>query len=271
VTKYKYFFGSDSRSIPYLETIFNSDKNIKVVTTPPIQKGRGKKFILNAVEEYCINKEIKYFYYKSNDKYDDMLFGISASFSKIFTPNFLKNNNKIYNIHLSLLPKLRGPSPVEFSILNNFSTTGITVFEVNESIDTGKIVYQEQIYVESNDYASDLYDKLSRVFIKSYNSIDFNSDGQKQTGTGSLTRKFSKPDFNIANDNLHNSKIKIRAFNVLGPAYTTYKDKILKIHSYSNVEDSEGIMFEEGVLYPEYVTPEGKNKMLFPDYIRGIK
>ena len=61
-------------------------------------------------KDYCnitVNKEIKYFYYKSNDKYDDMLFGISASFSKIFTPNFLKNNNKIYNIHLSLLPKLR--------------------------------------------------------------------------------------------------------------------------------------------------------------------
>ena len=271
MTKYKYFFGSDSRSIPYLTTIFNSDNNIKVVTTPPIQKGRGKKFILNAVEKYCIDNEIEFFYYTSNDKYDDMIFGISASFSKIFSQNFLKHNNKIYNIHLSLLPELRGPSPVEFTILNNISTTGISVFEINESIDTGKILFQEQINVESNDYASDLYEKLSQVFIKSYNSIDFNSDGQTQTGTGSVTRKFSKPDFNIANDNLNNSKIKIRAFNVLGPAYTTYKNKILKIHSYSNVEDSEGIMFEEGVLYPEYVTPEGKNKMLFPDYIRGIK
>ena len=271
MTKYKYFFGSDSRSIPYLETIFNSDKNIKVITTPPIQKGRGKKFILNDVEEYCINNEIEFFYYKSNDKYNDMVFGISASFSKIFNPNFLKNNNKIYNIHLSLLPELRGPSPVEFTILNNFSTTGITVFEVNESIDTGKIVYQEQIHVGSNDYASDLYKKLSQVFNKSYNLIDFNSDGTKQTGTGSLTSKFSKSDLCIVNDNLNKSKLKIRAFNVLGPAYTIYRDKILKIHSYSNVEDSEGIMFEEGVLYPEYVTPEGKNKMLFPDYIRGIK
>ena len=271
MTKYKYFFGSDSRSIPYLETIFNNDNNIKVVTTPPIQKGRGKKFILNAVEEYCINNEIEFFYYKSNDIYNDMVFGISASFSKIFNPNFLKNNDKIYNIHLSLLPELRGPSPVEFTILNNYSTTGITVFEVNESIDTGKIVYQEQIHVGSNDYASDLYKKLSQVFNKSYNLIDFNSDGTKQTGTGSLTSKFSKSDLCIVNDNLNKSKRKIRAFNVLGPAYTIYRDKILKIHSYSNVEDSEGIMFEEGVLYPEYVTPEGKNKMLFPDYIRGIK
>ena len=271
MTKYKYFFGSDSRSIPYLTTIFNSDKNIKVVTTPPIQKGRGKKFILNAVEEYCLNNDIEFYYYKSNDKYDDMIFGISASFSKIFNSNFLNNNNKIFNIHLSLLPELRGPSPVEFTILNNFSTTGISVFEVNESIDTGKIVYQEQIYVGSNDYASDLYEKLSQVFNKSYNSIDFNSDGIKQTGTGSLTSKFSKSDFSILNDNLIKSKIKIRAFNVLGPAYTIYRDKILKIHSYSNVEDSKGIMYEEGVLYPEYVTPEGKNKMLFPDYIRGIK
>ena len=98
MTKYKYFFGSDSRSIPYLTTIFNSDKNIKVVTTPPIQKGRGKKFIFNAVEEYCLNNDIEFYYYKSNDKYDDMIFGISASFSKIFNSNFLKNNNKIFNI-----------------------------------------------------------------------------------------------------------------------------------------------------------------------------
>ena len=90
-----------------------------------------------------VNNEIEFFYYKSNDIYNDMVFGISASFSKIFNPNFLMNNNKIYNIHLSLLPELRGPSPVEFTILNNFSTTGITVFEVNESIDTGKIVYQQ--------------------------------------------------------------------------------------------------------------------------------
>ena len=63
--------------------------------------------------------------------------GISASFAKIFSTKFLKSNNSIFNIHLSLLPELRGPSPVESAILNNNSKTGYTVFRIDEDIDTG--------------------------------------------------------------------------------------------------------------------------------------
>ena len=73
------------------------------------------------------------------------------------------------------------------------------------------------------------------------------------------------------NDHLDTAKIKIRAFNVLGPAFTSYNNKILKIHSYTEDANSEGIMLKDGLLFPEYVTPEGKQKMLFPDYMRGIK
>ena len=57
----------------------------------------------------------------------------------------------------------------------------------------------------------------------------------------------------------------------MGPSFILHKNKILKIHSYTEESNSEGIMYKEGVLYPEYVTPEGKNKMLFPDYLRGLK
>ena len=77
--------------------------------------------------------------------------------------------------------------------------------------------------------------------------------------------------YDLSLNNLDNAKIKIRAFNVLGPAFTYFNDKVLKIHSYTEEANSEGIIFNEGVLYPEYVTPEGKKQMLFPDYIRGIK
>ena len=63
MTKFKYFFGSDSRSLPYLSTIHNFEKTIKVVTTPPIQKGRGKKLLYNPVEEYCRVNNIEFTYY----------------------------------------------------------------------------------------------------------------------------------------------------------------------------------------------------------------
>ena len=271
MTKYNYFFGSDERSVPYLTVIHKNHKPIKVVTTPPNQKGRGKKHKINAVEEYCRNNNIEFVYFSQNDKYEDMEIGISASFSRIFKSNFLNANNNIFNIHLSLLPKFRGPSPVEFAILNQEHVTGYTVFQINNDIDTGRIVYKEDLKINNTHYASDVYRKLAKLFENAYSSINFNSSGIEQTGAPTLTTKFNKENFNIMNDHLDTAKIKIRAFNVLGPAFTSYNNKILKIHSYTEDANSEGIMLKDGLLFPEYVTPEGKQKMLFPDYMRGIK
>ena len=166
MTKYRYFFGSDSRSLPYLTVVRNERIPIKVVTTPPNVKGRGKKLQYNSVEDYCRNNDIEFIYYSHDDRYKDMEIGISASFSKIFNSDFLRNNNNIFNIHLSLLPKFRGPSPVEFSILNEEHITGFTVFKINEAIDTGRIIYQEDIEIKSTDYASDVYDKLDKLFLR---------------------------------------------------------------------------------------------------------
>ena len=49
--KYKYFFGSDKRSVPYLEVLIHSFDNLKVVTVEPKQSGRGRKLKLNPVEQ----------------------------------------------------------------------------------------------------------------------------------------------------------------------------------------------------------------------------
>ena len=50
MTKYRYFFGTDLRSIPYLTVLHNNNTQIKVVTTPANKKGRGGKLQYNAVE-----------------------------------------------------------------------------------------------------------------------------------------------------------------------------------------------------------------------------
>ncbi len=271
MTKYKYFFGSDFRSIPYLTTVNKFEENIIVVTTEPIKSGRGKKISVNPVEEFCKSHNIKFLYFSQDAVYNNMDIGISASFAKIFSAEFIKSNSNIFNIHLSLLPELRGPSPVEYSILDNYTRTGFTVFRIDEDIDTGRIIYQKDITISENDYASSIYKKLSDSFSESYKEIDYSYSGKAQATNSSSTYKFSKNEFNISEDTLINAKTKIRAFNVLGPSFTSYQNKILKIHTYTEEQNSEGIMYKEGILYPEYVTPEGKNKMLFPDYLRGLK
>ena len=262
MTKYKYFFGSDFRSIPFLTTINNFEESIIVVTTEPV-KVDEEKTVLNPVEEFCKSNNIEFKYFSQDAVYSNMDIGISASFAKIFTTKFLKSNNSIFNIHLSLLPELRGPSPVETAILNNYTTTGFTVFHIDEEIDTGRIIFQKGVSISDDDYASNIYERLSKCFNDNYKEIDFLTTGKEQPQNSSKTSKFSKSDFNISEESLLKAKTKIRAFNIMGPSFTSHKNKILKIHSYTEECNSEGIMYKEGVLYPEYVTPEEKIKCYF--------
>ena len=268
--KFKYFFGSDSRSLPFLSTLHDEISRLKVITLPPKKKGRGRKNTTNPVEVFCIENNIDFDYFDESKHYHDMKFGIVASFSKIFKNSFLENNSELFNIHLSLLPKYRGPTPVETAILNNEIESGYTVFKIDKNIDTGKIIFQNSLNIK-NKYASDIYSEIYNLFKSDFSSIDFHTTGLDQDGKTSSTVKFIKNDFNISGSSISEAKNKIRAFDTLGPAFVVFNDKILKVHSYSDVENKSRIELGDGYLFPVDVTPEGKRKMSFDDYLRGLK
>ena len=268
--KFKYFFGSDSRSLPFLSTLHDEISNLKVITLPPKNKGRGRKSTSNPVETFCIENNIDCDYFDDSKNYHDMEYGIVASFSKIFPNYFLQNNSQLFNIHLSLLPKYRGPTPVETAILNKEIEGGYTVFKIDKNIDTGKIIFQNSLNIK-NKYASDIYSDIYKLFKSDFSSIDFHTTGLDQHGNTSSTVKFFKNDFNISDSSINEAKNKIKAFDILGPAFIVFNNKILKVHSYSDIENKSRIELSDGYLYPVNVTPEGKRKMSFDDYLRGLK
>ena len=96
---YKYFFGSDIRSIPYLNTLIENYDSIKVVTTEPRHTGRGRKILNNPVEDYCRSNNVECTYFSNSKYYDDMDFGICVSFGSIFSNDFLNKHPSIFNIH----------------------------------------------------------------------------------------------------------------------------------------------------------------------------
>ena len=145
--KFKYFFVTDVRSLGFLNTIYNQNNNVKVVTLPPVQTGRGRKLTPNPVQTFCEDNNISFIYYDDNAIYEDMEYGIVASFSKIFTNKFLTTNSDLFNIHLSLLPKYKGPTPVETAILNLENESGYTVFKINNDVDTGDIIFQKTLNI----------------------------------------------------------------------------------------------------------------------------
>ena len=288
--KYKYFFGSDKRSVPYLEVLIHSFDNLKVLTVEPKQSGRGRKLKLNPVEQFAVDNNIPCVYYSENQIFEDMEIGIVVSFQKIFSEKFLSRHKNLFNIHLSILPNLRGPSPVETALLNNYSETGLTIFKIDTNIDRGPIYFQEKIFLDDDDYyASDIYLKAVDIFsIKLFKIFEilenkyfkprfqkFGSDKQIQemmrnTDFQLQTYKFLKSDFDITDCSSSEAKLKIRAFNVIGPAYLKIGEEVLKIHSYINKNEYK-IYLKDDYIYPDMVTPSGKKKMQFSAYKRGLR
>ena len=72
-------------------------------------------------------------------------------------------------------------------------------------------------------------------------------------------------------DSVETAHTKIRAFDVIGPAYVIHNDKNIKIHKYTNSNLGLEIKLNDGYIFPSEITPEGRNRMKVEDYIRGIK
>ncbi|MGI9571945.1 MAG: formyltransferase family protein, partial [Candidatus Actinomarinaceae bacterium] len=248
---FNYFFGSDKRSIDYLKIIYKNNSKLTVVTLPHKPSGRGRKLKPNPVEEFCINNDIQYKYYQPESVYENMSAGLCVSFGLIFSNRFLKNNNPIYNLHLSLLPKFRGPSPVESLILNNSKLAGFSIFRVNSEIDKGLLYFQDSFPITSETYASDIYDKVCLIFESKYEEI-LNCIGKnhiQNKSTSSVTSKFIKSDYNLIDKKLDTAKKMIRAFDVIGPAFIKHNDQVFKIHKYTENVNEFPIELTDGMLY----------------------
>ncbi len=66
------------------------------------------------------------------------------------------------NLHPSILPDLRGPSPIHYAILENLKFTGISIMALDEGMDTGPIIAQMKIAVDKNEYFNELYSAVSK-------------------------------------------------------------------------------------------------------------
>ena len=282
--KINYFFGSDSRSIPAYEALVSTDKiastnhTINVVTLDNSNRVRGKNKP-NDFESYCLDNNIQYGYYNEQDVYDDLEVALVCSFGKIFPSEFLINNNYgiFINLHLSLLPDLKGPTPVEHAILYGYSHSGISLFIIDEGIDTGKIIWQEEFEILPSSYASDLYSLAFDKFNKYINKVDLNNLNYTESNSieskqkVKKTYKFNDCDLSLNNVDTETAKKRIRAFNVLGPAKYLDAEEQYKIHSYTESGEGFEIELTDGKLTADIITPPGRKKMKSADWLRGRK
>lgn len=161
------FFGSSGFSVPSLRK--TGDSVVAVVTKKAKPKGRGYQLDDNEVKRAASEMglpliEIDSFRdeeAKSITDHSPDLF-IVVSFG-LMIPRWALNvpSKGPINIHPSLLPLYRGPSPIQWALLEGDNMTGVTLIRMNEKMDEGDIIYQEQVPIRADDNYITLSERLS--------------------------------------------------------------------------------------------------------------
>lgn len=167
------FFGTPRFAQIILEKLVNSPfKPQLVITAPDTKVGRGRKLQASPVKQTAVKNRIEVLQPKSlsdpnlklkieNFKFD---LAILVAYGKIITADVLSiPKYGFINIHPSLLPKYRGPSPIQTAILDSAEKTGVTIMLLDEKIDHGPILAQKEIAIEKDDTHASLIEKLGKL------------------------------------------------------------------------------------------------------------
>jgi methionyl-tRNA formyltransferase len=239
------FIATSEFAVLPLKKLIENGFNIEAVITQPDKSGgRGKRIIQSPVKlialEHNLNilqpENINSYKIKEFIKTSKIDIGVVISYGQIISSEiFNLPKYKIVNVHPSLLPKYRGPSPIQSCLLNGDKETGVSIIEISEKMDSGDILKQASIKILEDDDYFTLHCKLSdlgaRLLVDVINNIK-NLKKQKQheaqaTYCKLISKQNGAIDWTQTCTQIHNQ---IRALTKWPVAYTHLKGKILKIY-----------------------------------------
>lgn len=162
------FMGTPDFSVPVLKMLIKNTNVVLVVTKEDKEVGRHHVLTKSPIKVVALENNIKVITPKSVKKdYDEI---INTPCDIIITcayGNFIPKEVLDYprlgciNVHASLLPKYRGGAPIHWALINGENKTGITIMYMDEKMDNGDIIEQEEINIQDDDNVGILHDKLS--------------------------------------------------------------------------------------------------------------
>lgn len=168
------FFGTEDFSLTSLKQLVENGFQISAVVTKPDQpKGRGHKLTAPAVKTYALEHSIPVWQPQKLKEISAQIeqlapvAGVLVSYGKIipqttidlFTPG-------IINLHPSLLPKYRGPTPIESAIINGDAQTGVSIMQLSKAMDAGPVYDQTLIDLDGSETQTSLYQTLGQLGAK---------------------------------------------------------------------------------------------------------
>ncbi len=300
------FFGTPEFAKNSLEAIHHSNHEIiGVVTVADKQAGRGQKISESSVKKYAVENNLPVFQPEKlrNPEFLENMRNLDADIFVVVAfrmmPKILFEMPKMgtFNLHASLLPDYRGAAPINFAIINGEKKTGATTFFINEKIDEGNVLLQDEIEILPEENAGELHDKLmvlgGNLIVKTLDGLAENAIVEKPQpevenpkNAFKIFKEDTKINWNQETEKVHNF---IRGMSPYPCAFTVLKfgneEKTLKIFAgkyeilnHDNipgtVEISKNefkIFSKDGVYFPLEVQLEGKKRMDVKSFLNGFQ
>ena len=247
------FMGTPEIAVPSLKALVENGFDIPLVITQPDKpKGRGQAVQYPPVKEYALTAGLEVYQpekIKNNTEVMEKLKSISPDFFAVVAygkilPQDVLDIPKIapVNVHFSLLPKYRGPAPVNWAIMNGEEETGVDTMLMDAGMDTGDILLTAKTPILKKN-AGELADELAvtgaELLIKTLNEFEsitpVKQDDNKATKAPMMNKDMGLIDW--AQDASQIERM-IRAFTPWPASYSMLDSKKVKIFKSDVVESN---------------------------------
>ena len=282
-------------AIPTLEWLLTSEHElVSVITQPDRPAGRGRILKESAVSQWaddngvlCVKPQTIQETAIAIDGADVLLtigYGVLLPESVLTVPR-----HGCLNLHFSLLPRWRGAAPVQRAIEAGDPISGVTVFQLDEGMDTGPIFSMKRFALDSDITSDELFTELGLLGVEAVqDSLNAISNGVRPTPQSNVgvtrAKKISKDECEIDwKSEAKEISQKIRAFTSNPGAWTTFRGGVVKIDSV-NISDE---VLPAGTLHIlnnqlfvgtgstalaiGYLTPAGKSRMDAKSWLNGAR
>ncbi|CAN2238296.1 methionyl-tRNA formyltransferase [Candidatus Planktophila dulcis] len=282
-------------AVPTLNWLLNSEHVLAaVITQPDRPAGRGRELKGSVVSQWAHENSVECF--KPQDLAETALLVrdcdvlLTIGYGVLLPTEILTlPRHGCLNLHFSLLPRWRGAAPVQRAIEAGDSLSGVTVFQLDEGMDTGPIFSTKRFALDTDITSDELLIELAELGVEAVmDSLQAITDGKRpttQSGEGAtkaskITKQECEIDWNLSAQVISQ---KVRAFTSNPGAWTRFRGDTLKIDSVSSEDSSlkpgtlhivdKKLIVGTGsnALAIGFLTPSGKSRMEALSWINGAR
>lgn len=251
------FMGNPKFAVRTLDVLYNDENiDVKLVVSSPDKKRNRGKVTPTEIKKYAEDKGIDVLTPKTVNSPEfveglkelDIDYIVVVAFGQLIGKDLLEAyEDRIINLHPSILPAYRGASPMQFSLLNGDNVTAATTMLIEKGMDSGDILIQEEVPIEDSDDYTSLEEKLSQIGAKAIRKTILNfdevyknrekQDDSQATFCTKITKDMGRIDWNKSSSEIIN---KIRAFVEYPAAFFVYEGSNVKVYKAEIAQGYEG-------------------------------